>query len=145
MERSSKEVSDSSSTNTPKQNQIRITGKVSDVNGEGIIGAVISLIDSSDKCRGHGAVTDFDGNFDFSFDRTNYSPSCYLRIHCLGYKSRIFSVSDISFQTKTFILEPDTAVLETVLISGRPFTIKEQTSQKKKSWFQRIFGRKPKH
>lgn len=83
--------------------QNRITGNVSDVNGESIIGASIL-----EKGTTNGTVTDIDGNFTL-----NVSEGVTLQISYIGYTTQEVVVTG---RPLTIILEEDTQTLDEVVV-----------------------------
>ncbi len=83
--------------------QNRITGNVSDVNGESIIGASIL-----EKGTTNGTVTDIDGNFTL-----NVSEGVTLQISYIGYTTQEVAVTG---RPLTIILEEDTQTLDEVVV-----------------------------
>ena len=85
--------------------QNRVTGNVSDVNGEPVIGA--SIIE---KGTTSGTVTDIDGNFTL-----NVSQGTTLRVSYIGYVTQEVTVAG---QTLNIILVEDTRTLDEVVVVG---------------------------
>jgi len=85
--------------------QNRVTGNVSDVNGEPVIGASIL-----EKGTSHGTVTGVDGNF--TLDAPIGST---LQISYIGYIKQEVTVSG---QSLTIILQEDTRTLDEVVVVG---------------------------
>jgi hypothetical protein len=83
--------------------QNRVTGNVSDVNGESIIGASIL-----EKGTTNGTVTDIDGNFTL-----NVSEGATLQISYIGYTTQEVVVTA---RPLTIILEEDTQTLDEVVV-----------------------------
>lgn len=106
-DKSNKTISDiNSETAVKQQNQKTITGKVSDINGESIIGA--NIIEEGTT---NGTVTDIDGNFSISI-----SNNATIRITYIGYVDQIINTSGrTSFN---IILEEDKKILEELIVIG---------------------------
>ena len=86
------------------QNQ-RVTGKVLDEQGEGVIGAGVVIQGTTT-----GTITDLDGNFSLSVPR-----GATLEISCVGYATQAVQVTGT---TLTITLLPDTTALdESVVIA----------------------------
>src|SRR5690606_27407752 len=104
-DKSNKTISDiNSETAVKQQNQKTITGKVSDINGESIIGA--NIIEEGTT---NGTVTDIDGNFSISI-----SNNATIRITYIGYVDQIINTSGrTSFN---IILEEDKKILEELIV-----------------------------
>ncbi len=98
--------------------QISITGKITDNQGEPILGATVSYSYDNSKEKS-GTVTQEDGNFNFELEKTgNYQ----LSIDFIGMKSLKFQKS--FDQTKyydlgTIILEENVEQLQSVEVTGR--------------------------
>lgn len=85
--------------------QTSVTGNVSDVNGEAVIGASIL-----EKGTTNGTVTDIDGNFTL-----NVSQGAILQISYIGYVTQEVPVTGRSLN---IILEEDTQTLDEVVVVG---------------------------
>lgn len=83
--------------------QNRVTGNISDVNGESIIGASIL-----EKGTTNGTVTDIDGNF-----ALDVSVGATLQVSYIGYITREVTVTGDPI---TLILEEDTQTLDEVVV-----------------------------
>lgn len=91
---------------TPQQDRLTVKGKVSDVNGEAIIGASVV-----EKGTTNGVITDLDGNFTLKVGK-----SATLEISYIGY-------AKISVQVKektsfSIVLKEDMEMLEEVVVVG---------------------------
>ncbi len=89
-----------------QQQQKTITGKVTDSNGEPIIGANIIEVGTT-----NGTVTDIDGNFTL-----NVSDDAVLRISFIGYIEQ--NVNTAGKNTLQVVLQEDTKTLEEVVVVG---------------------------
>ncbi|WP_157278860.1 SusC/RagA family TonB-linked outer membrane protein [Proteiniphilum acetatigenes] len=85
--------------------QTSVTGNVSDLNGEAVIGASIL-----EKGTTNGTITDIDGNFTL-----NVSPGATLQISYIGYITQEVPVTGRSL---AIILEEDTQTLDEVVVVG---------------------------
>lgn len=83
-----------------------VTGTVTDVNGEPIIGANVL-----EKGTTNGIITDLDGNFSLKV-----SPSAVLQITYLGYVSQDVPVA--GKETVKVVLKEDNQVIEEVVVVG---------------------------
>jgi len=83
----------------------KIRGTVKDVNGEPIIGAVVT-----DSDKKSSAVTGLDGTFSFN------SGSSFVTVSCLGYKEQAVKVKD--GQNLIIILEDDFTTLDDAVVVG---------------------------
>lgn len=83
-----------------------IKGKVTDENGEPLIGVNVSVVGSST-----GAITDFDGNFTI-----NATVNSTLKISYIGYVTQKVAVSQQEFYT--VIMKPDTEQLDEVVVTA---------------------------
>ena len=128
-------TSDSSSANASNPDLIRISGKIADTTGEGIIGATVTLIDSSGKFTGQGAAADFDGNFSFSFDKTKHTSPYHLKIRATGLQSKLLTLSDSSLQTFAVVLESDTASREIIVVMGKSILLKQDPCKRRNLGF----------
>lgn len=89
-----------------QQQQKTITGKVTDSNGEPIIGANIIEVGTT-----NGTVTDIDGNFTL-----NVSDDAVLRISFIGYIEQ--NVNTAGKNTLQVVLREDTKTLEELVVVG---------------------------
>jgi TonB-linked SusC/RagA family outer membrane protein len=89
-----------------QQQQKTITGKVTDSNGEPIIGANIIEVGTT-----NGTVTDIDGNFTL-----DVSDDAVLRISFIGYIEQ--NVNTAGKNTLQVVLQEDTKTLEEVVVVG---------------------------
>ncbi|MBS1622696.1 MAG: carboxypeptidase regulatory-like domain-containing protein [Bacteroidetes bacterium] len=60
-----------------------ICGRVLDENGEGLIGAVVQVIDSNGKSTGQGAAVDLDGNYTIELQPGTFN----LKVTAIGYET----------------------------------------------------------
>ena len=105
-----------------------IKGKVTDENGEPLIGVNISVDGSST-----GTITDFDGNFSIK------SPgNARLKISYIGYATQLIAVSNKDFYPIT--MKQDTEVLDEVVVTalgikqGRKGTVLQCAADKKRGY-----------
>ncbi|WP_196068255.1 SusC/RagA family TonB-linked outer membrane protein, partial [Bacteroides faecis] len=89
-----------------QQSQKMIKGKVTDENGEPLIGVNISVEGSST-----GTITDFDGNFSISGPG-----NARLRVSYIGYATQMIAVSDKEFYPVT--MKQDAEVLDEVVVTA---------------------------
>lgn len=97
----------STSQQNPQQNQVQIRGKVTDVNGEPIIGATILI-----KGTGQGTITDMDGNYTLA----NVPGDAVLQFSYVGMETQEIPVSG-----KTIInvsMKEAAELLEEVVVVG---------------------------
>ncbi|WP_298505041.1 TonB-dependent receptor [uncultured Maribacter sp.] len=98
--------------------QISITGKITDNQGEPILGATVSYSYDNSKEKS-GTVTQEDGNFNFELEKTgNYQ----LSIDFIGMKSLKFQKSFDQakyYDLGTIILEENVEQLQSVEVTGR--------------------------
>lgn len=88
------------------QNTVKITGTVSDAQGEPIIGATVM-----EKGTTNGIITDVDGNFTL-----NVSPNQNLQISYVGYQTQEVAIgTDRVFK---ITLKEDTELLDEVVVVG---------------------------
>lgn len=100
------------------QKLLRITGSVSDENGNPITGATVVLKNSKSKW----AITDFDGNFTL-----NDIPSgSILQISSLGYKTQEVTVTNSG--KKTIVLKEDIESLEEVIVTSNYGTTQKKSN-----------------
>ena len=92
---------------TVQQQTVPVKGRVTDANGEPIIGANV-LIEGT---AGQGAITDIDGNFSLKA-----SVGQTLRISYIGYLSRTVRVTGEA--TLDIVLREDTETLDEVVVVG---------------------------
>lgn len=85
--------------------QNRVTGNVSDVNSQAVIGASVV-----EKGTTNGTVTDIDGNFIL-----NVSQGAILQVSYIGYVTQEVPVTGRSLN---IILEEDTQILDEVVVVG---------------------------
>lgn len=85
-----------------------VSGKVSDNNGEPVVGAYIVLSGES-----NGAISDLDGNYSIKVDKEN----AVLEVSCIGYTTEMVSLS--ANQTKAdVVLSVDSVLLEDAVVIG---------------------------
>lgn len=89
-----------------QQQKKQITGKITDEQGESIIGANIIEVGTT-----NGTVTDIDGNFTLQVEN-----DATIQVSYIGYLEQIISVSDQS--NFNLILIEDTQALEEVVVVG---------------------------
>lgn len=89
-----------------EQPKKRITGKITDANGEAIIGTNII-----EKGTGNGTVTDIDGNFTL-----NVAPNAQLQISYIGYLPQEIPVAGKA--SWEIVLQEDTQALDEVVVVG---------------------------
>ena len=94
-----------SAQNSGSQQQDNVTGRVLDINGEPVVGAVVSV--SGTKTV---TVTDFDGNFQISASKGNT-----LEVTCLGLKNVSVSVGN---NPHIITMEEDEMYLNEVVVVG---------------------------
>lgn len=85
----------------------KVTGNVSDKNGEPIIGATIQLKDGK-----VGGITDFDGNFELS----NLPANAVLVISYIGYKTQEVALN--GRKNISVVLAEDSELIEEVVVVG---------------------------
>ncbi|WP_409568069.1 SusC/RagA family TonB-linked outer membrane protein [Proteiniphilum saccharofermentans] len=93
-------------TTIVQQQKKQITGKITDEQGESIIGANIVEVGTT-----NGTVTDIDGNFTLQVEN-----DATIQVSYIGYLEQIISVSDQS--NFNLILIEDTQALEEVVVVG---------------------------
>jgi TonB-linked SusC/RagA family outer membrane protein len=93
---------------TAQQQGRTITGKVTDENGEPVIGATIVVKDNSS----HGTITDIYGIFNL----TNLRDNAILQITYVGMQPQEINTTGLS--TVNVILESDTELLEEIVVVG---------------------------
>lgn len=100
-----------------QQESVKITGVVTDSNGEPLIGASVSVVGAS-----VGVVTDLDGNYQINI------PSGYksLRINYIGFTEQIIDVTGKS--VINVILQEDSQILDEVIVVGYGTQKKETLS-----------------
>ena len=86
----------------------KVTGIVTDVKGEPIIGATVV-----EKGTTNGTVTDFDGNYTLEL-----SENGTLAISYIGYKTQEYSVGKIKQGQLSVILKEDTEIMDEVVVVG---------------------------
>jgi len=92
--------------NAPWQANITVKGKVTDVNGEPIIGANILVVGTTT-----GTVSDYDGNYSLTVPRGSV-----LRFSYIGYKDRELTITDQN--TLDVQMEEDTEMLDELVVIG---------------------------
>ena len=83
---------------------LRVTGRVLDEQGEGVIGAGVVIQGTTT-----GTITDFDGNFVLP----SVPRGTTLEISCVGYATQVVQVTE---PTMTITLEPDTRALDEAVV-----------------------------
>lgn len=92
--------------NASQQANITVKGKVTDVNGEPIIGVNIFVVGTTT-----GTVTDYDGNYSLTVPRGSV-----LRFSYIGYKDREFTITDQN--TLDVQMQEDTEMLDELVVIG---------------------------
>lgn len=87
------------------QGQINVTGKITDENGEPIVGATIVLVSNTSV----GTVSDYDGDFHIEVPANSS-----LTISYIGYVSQTLQATS----TMNVIMREDTQVLSEVVVTG---------------------------
>lgn len=105
---SQKSVTRESTRKTSQQQKKSVTGKVTDRNGEPIIGATIVM----KGFPGHGTTTDLNGNFSLS----NVDDNAILQFSYVGMKLQEIALKGKS--SISIIMEPDAELLEEVVVIG---------------------------
>lgn len=90
-----------------QQQSVKVTGKVTDTNGEAVIGASVVVKGNSTL----GTITDFDGNFTLSVPANSQ-----LLISYIGYAQQ--EVAATPGKAMNIILKEDTELLEEVVVVG---------------------------
>ena len=76
-----------------------IKGKITDENGEALIGAPVVIVDANGKSTGRGVVTDYDGNYTFG----NLNAGTYnLMYSYVGHAARVINAVRVSADKATF-------------------------------------------
>ena len=88
------------------QNNIQLTGTVTDTTGETVIGASVL-----EKGTTNGVITDIDGNFSLSV-----SPNATIIISYVGYAAQEIPLN--GRQSLKIILKEDTEMLDEVVVIG---------------------------
>ena len=95
-----------------------IKGKVTDEKGEGLVAAVVQIIDGSGKNTGYGTSTDYNGNYLLA----NLEAGSYtLKASSIGYNSRTakaIAVTAGKGTTQNFRLAAAPKVFDMVVVSG---------------------------
>ncbi|MTI32242.1 SusC/RagA family TonB-linked outer membrane protein [Xanthovirga aplysinae] len=91
-----------------------ISGKVTDENGEGLIGVNVVV-----KSTGKGTITDIDGNYSLTVPEENN----VLEFSFVGYKGQEFTITS-SNSSLNITLEEDITSLEEVVVTGLASSIK---------------------
>lgn len=94
------------STQEVQQHDNIVKGKVTDVNGEPVIGATIKEAGTE-----NGAITDINGNFSITVQ-----PNALLEISFIGYKTEIQKA--ITGKTLAITLKEDNEILDEVVVVG---------------------------
>ena len=87
-----------------------LTGRVTDANGEELIGAVAKVVGTSS-----GAVTDIDGKFSLTFSgKQNAS----ISVSMIGYVTKTVRAAEAQNGTLNIVLQEDNQALEEVVVVG---------------------------
>lgn len=89
------------------QNLKQVTGTITDVNSESIIGASVVIQGTS-----HGTITDMDGHYEL----TDVAPNSILEVSFLGYRTETVKVD--GHRNINIILYEDSKVMEEVVVIG---------------------------
>lgn len=90
----------------PKQKKVQITGEVTDVSGEPLIGATVY-----EKESANGSVTDVNGKFSIMVP-----PGCHLVVSYVGFKEKTVDLREGETSLKIVLDESETLVNEIVVI-----------------------------
>ena len=97
----------------------KISGKVVDENGEGVLAVSIRIIDAKGKISdAENAITNEDGTFSFFTPH----PNACLLVRYIGYYPQVVSIKDAGL----IKLEPDWEVLNEVITIGRDKATKKR-------------------
>lgn len=96
------------SVNMLAQEKVTVSGKVTDIHGEPMIGVNISVMDEP----GLGTVTDLDGNYQLTIE-----PYQRLIFSYIGYKSVEIQVKD-KYVINVTMEEADASVLDELIVTG---------------------------
>lgn len=87
-----------------------LTGRVTDANGEELIGAVVKVVGTAS-----GAVTDIDGKFSLTFSgKQNTS----ISVSMIGYVTKTVRAAEAQNGTLNIVLQEDNQALEEVVVVG---------------------------
>lgn len=101
-----KSIAGAAETGQAPQQEVRLNGRVTDENGDPVIGANVSVPEST-----IGTITDMDGNFSLSVPR-----GATLRFSYIGYLEQQFTITN---QTVLNVqLQEDTEVLDELVVIG---------------------------
>jgi len=92
---------------TTPQRQIRVSGKVTDTNGEALIGAAVAVVGTT-----IGALSDVDGNSVLN----NVPSGGRLQVSYIGYNTVIVDITGRT--TINVTLEPETQIMDEVVVIG---------------------------
>lgn len=84
--------------------QTAVKGKVSDANGEPVIGAAVVV-----RGTANGVITDVDGNFEISV-----SPGTNLEVSCIGYVTQVVAATS----NMSVVLQEDAVMLTETVVVG---------------------------
>lgn len=91
--------------NSQQQNKKRVTGNVTDTNGEPVIGASVL-----EKGTTNGTITDFEGNFELNIQGST------LVVSFIGYQTQEIAVDKKS--SVKVILKEDSEMLDEIVVVG---------------------------
>lgn len=94
-------------TGIQQNNTYKVSGAVTDTNGEPVIGASIS-----EKGTSNGTITDIDGNFTLSV-----APNSKLVVSFIGYATQEFTIGRNNMQLN-IILKEDSKMIDEVVVVG---------------------------
>ena len=93
--------------NSDQANSVEIKGRITDANGEPLIGATVMCVDS----KGQGTVTDVDGNYTIKVPAQSS-----LKISYIGYTDQVVAVSNR--KVVDIVLEDSASQLDEVVVIG---------------------------
>ncbi|NCC10668.1 MAG: SusC/RagA family TonB-linked outer membrane protein [Bacteroidia bacterium] len=103
---SKRDLSTSNAVSAAAQQQIKISGSVTDKSGEPIIGASVKV-----KGTVAGTITDLDGRFNLVAPE-----KAVIEVSYIGYKTKVLTLTNE--RTYAVVLEEDTKTLEEVVVVG---------------------------
>ena len=122
---------------------IHISGKILDETGEGLIGAVVVLINDKGESTRQGAAADIDGNFSFQIKREMVTAhQKTLLVSYIGYNRKQIEITAALQQSFLIKMEEQ----DITVLGGMGFIVRKATpAQKIKYWFRRHFTRRMAH
>lgn len=96
-----------------------VCGRVLDEYNEGLIGAIVQVIDAKGASTGQEITADLDGNFTLPLD---HGSMVRLKVTSAGYKTQLLTAAPSTHPYLIIHMLPDTSQHSQIVMMGRPIT-----------------------